>query len=271
MKLNKLLYIVTEKEYLSDLKKVDVKNFLFPLKDFCVGYPNTYDIDEIEENSFILINRILDNKSLDKLESILKDIKNIKGIVFDDFGVLYLINKLKLNVETILFQNHFGTNYQSINNNLEYVDSVVVSTDITKDEITEILDKTCKPLTIFAFGLTAAMYSRRKLLSNFYEEFNLNKDNNVTIHEKISNNDFIMVENEYGVVGYQKNYYNGFELFENDSNVKYFLINPLFLSKDSQLELIDNIKNSSFNLNILNDTGFLYKPTIYKIKEDSNE
>ena len=113
--INKLLYIVNDKEIIDDLKKVGVKNFLFPLKDFCVGFNNTYDFGEIENESFIFINRILDNESLDLLEKKLNNNRDkIKGIVYDDFGVLYLINKLKLNVITINYQNHFGTNYNNL-------------------------------------------------------------------------------------------------------------------------------------------------------------
>ena len=266
--INKLLYIVNNKEIIEDLNKVGVKNFLFPLKDFCVGFNNTYDFDEIENESFIFINRILDNESLDLLEKKLNDNRDkIKGIVYDDFGVLYLINKLKLNVITINYQNHFGTNYQSINENLKYNDSVVVSTDITKKEIEEILKKVEKEVCIFLFGLIPVMYSRRTLLTNFSKEFNIPTKNNVLIDEKISKNKFIMVENEFGTVGYQRNYYDGLELL-NLENIKYFLVNPLFLSDKEQIQLISDIKNKKLTLNIPNDKGFLYKETIYKLKED---
>lgn len=266
--INKLLYIVNNKEIIENLKKVGVKNFLFPLKDFCVGFNNTYDFDEIENESFIFINRILDNESLDLLEKKLNDNKDkIKGIVYDDFGVLYLINKLKLNVITINYQNHFGTNYQSINENLKYNDSVVVSTDITRNEIEEILKKVEKEVCIFLFGLIPVMYSRRTLLTNFSKEFNIPTKNNVLIDEKISKNKFIMVENEFGTVGYQRNYYDGLELL-NFENIKYFLVNPLFLSDKEQIQLISDIKNKKLTLNIPTDKGFLYKETIYKLRED---
>ena len=266
--INKLLYIVNNKEIIDDLKKVGVKNFLFPLKDFCVGFNNTYDFDKIENESFIFINRILDNESLDLLEQKLNDNRDkIKGIVYDDFGVLYLINKLKLNVITINYQNHFGTNYQSINENLKYNDSVVVSTDITKKEIEEILKKVEKEVCIFLFGLIPVMYSRRTLLTNFSKEFNIPTKNNVEIDEKISKNKFIMVENAFGTVGYQRNYYDGLELL-NLENIKYFLVNPLFLSNKEQIQLISDIKNKNLTLNIPTDKGFLYKETIYKLRED---
>ena len=264
---NKILYIVKNIDNISDLKKVGVENFLFPLKDFCVGFNNTFRLDEIKDNEFILINRILDNESLDKLEDILKNNKNkIKGIVYDDFGVLHIINKLKLDVLKINYQNHFATNYKSINENLKFNDTVVVSSDITKEEIDEICSKTDKEVCLFLFGYLQAMYSRRKLLTNFYNEFDLDNENNLEILENISNNKFIMVENEYGTVGYQKKCYNGFELLDS-KNVMYFIVNPLFLSDEDEITLISDIKNKKLTLNIDTDTGFLHKSTIYKLKE----
>lgn len=268
---NKLLYIVNNLELILKLKKVFVSNFLFPLKDFCVGFENTYNLEEILDDSFILINRILDNESLDKLENILKNnTKKIKGIVYDDFGVLHIIKKLDLDVITINYQNHFATNFKSINENLKYNDSVVVSSDITKEEIDEICKNTTKPVCLFVFGLLQAMYSRRLLLSNFSNEFDLEEEKIKEIYESISNNKFIMVENDYGTVGYQKNYYNGLELLDNE-NVLYFIINPLFLSDDDQIRLIFDIENRCLTINVPYDTGFLYKSTIYNLKEVPRE
>ena len=51
---NKILYIVNNINLVGDLKKVSINNFLFPLKDFCVGFNDTYTLDEIEENQYIL-------------------------------------------------------------------------------------------------------------------------------------------------------------------------------------------------------------------------
>ena len=50
-----------------------------------------------------------------------------------------------------------------------------------------------------------AMYSRRTLLTNYYDNFSMDYENNLELLENISNNSFVMVENEYGTVGYQKN------------------------------------------------------------------
>ena len=136
--MSNILIYVDDINHIDDYRKAGVSAFLFGLEEFCVGY-NTYSlsvIDSVEvSNKYLLINRVLDCKSIDKLKDILKDINGIKGIVFEDIGVLNLINDLKLDVEKILFQNHFGTNKDSINFWLDRVDSVFVSNEITYDEI----------------------------------------------------------------------------------------------------------------------------------------
>ena len=130
---NKLLVVITDLKQLSILKKARITNFLFPLKDYCVGYPNTFRLEEIEEEGYLYLNRILDNTAYENLKDVLLTLpSNIKGLVFEDFGVIILAKELNLDLELILYQTHFATNHQSINENLEFVDSIVISTDITK-------------------------------------------------------------------------------------------------------------------------------------------
>ena len=74
------LVTVTNREIIAKLKNRDI-NLLYPLRSFCVGYEEEFDITEIDD--FILVNRLLNDSELDELSNILKN-ANIKGIVFDD-------------------------------------------------------------------------------------------------------------------------------------------------------------------------------------------
>ena len=115
MKLNNLLVTINNLEIINELKKVGVSTFLFPLKGYTVGFPNTYEIEDIkEENSYIFINRILPSDDIDQLKAILLNLpNNIKGIMFDDLGILEIIKNIE--IEKVLYLNHFSTNYESIN------------------------------------------------------------------------------------------------------------------------------------------------------------
>lgn len=262
---NKFLINIREIKEIEEYKKVGVTTFLFPLASFCVGYDKEYSLEDVqniqEENKYILINRVLDCASVDSLYNILKDVKNIKGIVFEDIAIYKIVKNLKLDLELIYFPNHFNTNVSSVNFFLKRVDSVFISNELTKEEMSFITENAMKEVVIQVFGHNQAMYSRRKLLTNFSTEFLLPLHNPNTLVERVSKISFKAFENEYGTVLYSGKIFNGFELLSL-SNVKYFYINTTFIPLESVLKTIKNITS-----NLDTDKGFLEKETIYKLKE----
>ncbi|MCM1052704.1 MAG: U32 family peptidase [Ruminococcus sp.] len=265
MKRNKTLLLVDNIELVDKLEEKDDITFLFPIKDFTVGMPNTFKVEELPMGSFIFLNRVLDNKDIDNLRKLLENLPNdIKGIVFDDIGVLNVLLDLKLPITTILFLNHLNCNYESINAYLEYVDSVVVSPDINLEEIDEILAKALKPVVLYTFGFISIMYSRRTLLTNYNEEFNKNIPLNSSLEEEISKQKFKVVESVNGTVIYPNKPFNALNLRDKD-NVLYNLINTLFLKPEE----VEEILNSDNNL----ETKYPYKylsdkKMIVKLKEE---
>lgn len=264
MKINNFLVTVNNLEIINDLKKVGITTFLFPLKGYTVGFPNTFEISDITvDNAYIFINRILTSDEIDSLKELLKEIpENVKGIVFDDLGVLEILKDT--NLTKILYLNHFGTNYESINYFLEFVDSMVISTDITKEEIEMILANANKPLVLHAFGYVPVMYSRRTLLTNFNKHFNLENKSIANIKDKMANNKFFVYENEYGTVFYNHLPSNSLEI--KHPNLLYYLINTAFLENNQVIELFNALKLDK-KISIEYDRGFLDRPTIYKLKD----
>lgn len=261
--MNNLLVYINDINKLNDYKKVGVSTFLFALQDYSVGYLNTYTIDEINDfdcTSFVLINRVLDCDSVDKLKNILPNIK-VKGIIYEDIAVYNMVKELNLDLELICFQNHFNTNIGTINYWLDRVDSVMVCNELTKEEIINITNNAKKEVCVQIYGYNQAMYSRRLLLSNYQNEFNIDKNNTSLLTEKVTKIQFHAVENNYGTVLYSGNVFNGLELLKLN-NIKYFYINSTLLDDNNIIEIIKNNKSN------IGDSGFLYKETIYKLKED---
>lgn len=260
MKTNKFLLVVTSEE-IRNLKVKNV-NFLFPVDGYSVGFTNMYSPTEIkEENAYLYCNRILDNLSLNALkEEVQKLPPNIKGICFTDLGILQVIRKLSIPIELIYMQNHNTTNVFSVNYYLEEVDSLLLSTDITKDEMITILNKANKPLVVPYFMLVDAMYSRRKLLSNFQEEFHLSKSSTISLYEPISSESFLGVENEFGTVLYHKKYIDYRKI--KHENILYYYINPIGLEKASVKKIIQGEP-----VDIESHEGFLNQETFYSLKE----
>ena len=260
---SKIILTVDDLQYLDDYREVGVTTFLFPLKGFSVGY-NDYTLEEINKanvsNKYILLNRVLDCIDIDKLKTIIKDIKGIKGIFFEDIGAYQVLKDLDL--ELILFQNHFNCNIDSVNFWLDRVNSVVISNELTYKELEYITDNVKKDVVLHLYGYNQVMYSRRKLLTNFTEEFKLKKREQSIIEDKATHVRFRAIESEYGTVMYSDKIFNGNRLL-NLKHVKYFYVNSMMIKHEKLLKYLD-----SFNsLDQEEDEGFLDKETIYKLKE----
>ena len=257
MQVNNILLTVTDKEL---LKKVQDCTFLFPLEGFCVGYEQCFNISEIKiSNAYILINRILDDKDLSALENILKSIpNNISGIIFEDLGVIELVKDL--DITKILWQNHLSASFLSVNGYLKYVDSVMMSTDITEEEIKLIINKAEKPLVLPVLGYTPVMYSRRHLINSFNMNYKENVSNPNTIKEEVLKDEFKIYENEFGTQLFYNKLYDGRVLMKYDA--LFYFINSVFISDD---DVISFIKGEELSVETFD--GFLNKKTIYKLKD----
>lgn len=248
--MNKLV-TVTNKDYISKLKKEDV-TLVYPLRFFSTGYEEYFDISDIDD--FVLINRILTDSDLDKLEVMLKN-SHIKGIIFDDLGMLDVIKDL--NITKILLLDHIANNSKSVNYYLEYVDSVVVSSDLSKEEIKLVVKNANKKVVVFAFGLKALMYSRRNLVTNYEKHFKI-EENNI-LDASINNKYFKFIESKEGTKVYAYPYYNALELLNLD-NVLYFWYDPILLDVENIIKVLHGDTKS-----IETSPIFLDKKTVYKV------
>ncbi len=263
--ISNILIFVDDFNHIDDYRKAGVSAFLFALEGYCVGY-NTYSLEEIKNvnvsNKYVILNRVLDCKDIDNLKEIVTRLDGIKGLVFEDIGVYNLVKDMDLGIELILFQNHFGTNVQSINFWLDRVDSMFVSNEITKEQVEFILSGTKKSVVLHLFGYNQVMYSRRLLLSNWSEAFDIPNKNTNVIVDRATKVKFRAMENEYGTVMYSDKIFNGKELLGLE-NVKYYYVNTMLVSHN---EVMDFLTNKD-HINYEEDNGFLDKETIYKLKE----
>ena len=258
--MSKLLVLVQNSSIINKVKEVEKATFLFPLEGYSVGYPVTYRLNEINEfGAYILVNRVLDEKSIESLKELFNDFpKNIKGIVFEDLGVLELVKNL--DITKILWQNHLNASFLTINGYLKYVDSVMVSTDITEEEIALIVNKAEKPLVLPVLGYTPVMYSRRHLLNSFNMNYEENVANPTIIKEEVLKDEFKLYENEYGTQLFYNKLYDGRSLLKYDA--LYYFINTVFVSDEDVISFIKDEKLSTDTFD-----GFLNKKTIYKLKD----
>ena len=259
MKKSQVLININNLSEIEEYKKVGITNFLFAIKDLSIGF-TSFDIDEVPDNSYLLINRVFDSEGINKFKVIIPILNRFKGILFEDLGVYNLLNDS--NIELIWNQAHFVTNYNSINYYLENgCKSAVISNEITGDEITEILSKSIKPLVLTVLGKNMIMYSRRSLVSNFNKYNNLEDVNDVTIADVKSNTYFDLHEDTYGTAVFNKTYFNYINYANSidDNKILYYLI----MNKDLSPGKINSILDGE----PFGNDGFLNKKTTYKMSE----
>lgn len=263
MKTNNLV-LITNRTLISQLEKESQVTFLFPIEKFCVGFPECFKIDEIKEEGFIFVNRVLDHQGILEFIALLKKLpSNIKGIVFDDIGILNVLMEANSKLTTILFLHHMNCNSKSISCYLDYVNSVVISTDITREETISILKHTKKPLVVYSFGYVPIMYSRRGLLTNYNRHFHEDIGMVSNLVEKQSKHELRVVENEYGTVIYTGLPFNNL-ILRKEKNILYHLINTIFLTDEEVLKIIHakDFLSKEYPYLYLSD-----KETIFQLKE----
>lgn len=260
MKKDKILINIEDLSSVEEYKKLGVTNFLFPLKGYSIGY-KSFTFDELSKlncNVYVLVNRLLTDEDIDEFLQ-LKIPSNIKGFIIEDIG---LYEELKgRGYELINFQNHLNNNYKTVNYWLKYYDSLVISTDITREEIKKIVNETTKPLVLNTFGYPMIMYSRRHLVSNFYKHLDKEEKKEIDIKENLSNAHFFLKESEYGTAVFNNRSFDYRSMIDelDDEKIKFYLINEAYTNIQIIKDVIDgkSIPNAT--------TGFLDKKTVYRV------
>lgn len=253
---SKYFVIPNNKKY----KKVSEVNFLFPLKGFNVGKPCLFTIDELPIDSYIYINRLLDEEGLTKLDSILaNNINKIKGVFFEDLGVLELIKEKKYPFETIYYPSHALCSEATCQRFLKECNYVVLSSDIKYEDIAKFHDLSHIGSVIFT--KLPFMYSRRSLVSNYQKVHDLDITSKLVVSNKSSQDELVFDENEYGTLVYDSTFYDGRELL--DLNMSFYIIDFSYLDIVDYEEWFNNyiLKRGIID----GTTGFLHREMIVKL------
>lgn len=262
--------------------------FIVGLKNFSTDYYE-FDIEEIEKllsiysnNSFfVAINKNIFNNELEALEQVLikLDTLNIKGILFYDMSVLFLKNKLNLEVDLVWNQTHMVTNYNTCNYHYEKgVEYAYISGEITLEEIKEMTLKSKSSFLITLVSHQVMSHSKRKLITNYYTSIGMKIPSLTNV---ISENDkeYIIKEAPEGTTIKTGDIFNAIPYVRDftNINISYGVVDEDFIDKDLMIDvlnIINNIKqdkdienNIELSYKLLGDnTSFLFKETIFKVK-----
>ena len=261
---NNLVKLCDIKDIINDLKKYDKKIF--------ISFDRLYYNSEISEVKDALI--------------YLNDIK-VDGISFTDIGVLNILREIEFKGNILWDSNHLGTNSDTINF-LEKrgVNYSLLSTEISKDEIINIKNKTNINIGVKLYGFLNMATSSRKLLSNYFLYTNKEKDNNkYVIKDKIKDNDYIVVE-EKNTNFYTGKVLNGIKFFPEliKNNIDFIFLDDYMIDERKFYNIIEafsSLRNAYDDkdfvskleevVNVNTDyevfNGFLDKETVYKVED----
>jgi hypothetical protein len=151
----------------------------------------------------------------------------------------------------------------------------MLSSEITLDEVKEIEDKANAKLMLPIFGYLPMFVSRRHLVKNYLETFNLEDNSKINYIEK-EGKVYAIIDDEHGTRAYSHKCLNG--IVESlKLNIDYAVLNSFNISDKVFREVVfmysvvneTNALEFKEKINEMLDTdlGFLYKETVYKVKK----
>lgn len=270
----------------------EVDGFIIGVKDLSVNLP--FYVDNIEDvveylnqankEIFISLNKNIHNSDLNYLkETLLKlDKLNITAVIYYDASVVRLKKEIELGFDLVWGQEHMSTNYLTGNYWYDHgANYMLVSNDVTINEIVEISKKIKSKIMVPLFGYIPIFNSRRHLVENYLKTFGLyNKSKNYLIEKE--GKSYNIVDDEHGTAVYSANILNGIGeyLTLENNNIDYIILNSYRINEDDFIKVVKlfndvNISNIEAYTETIDsmfdnvDRGFLYTETVYKVK--SNE
>lgn len=280
-----LLVELANKKHMID----NVDGIILPLENYSVESILSYSISEIKEivkkvpyKVFIKLNRNLWNEDIPNIKKTLIELDNlnIAGIFFYDLAILQLKKELHLKTPLIWNQTHMVNNWKSSNYYFEKgVEYALLGKELTLEEILEINKKSKIKCMVEVVSKPSIAFSRRKLLSNFYQDLDKPKEDSLSITEKVSNLTIDVSENIHGTSFFSSVITNGTSIIKNlyEANVPFIIMREYGI--DCFQELVNDTKeyisNSCHDENYIvkyqklgDNTNFFFKKTIYRVKKN---
>lgn len=277
--MSKLVIIPNTLESINDLVKKDIDGLILSIKKLSVNASFYVDVNELDniikvvkdnnKNIYISLNKNMFNSDLEYLKDTLIKLNNmdIDKILFYDLSVLSLVNKLNINKELVIYQDHLNNSIYSHNfYKKRNINSSFISSDITHKEINDIKNSSNMSIFMYVYGYIPMSNSKRYLVTNYLKHINKDvKDKYYYIKER--DNYYMIVEDNDGTTVYSKDKLNLINEIDKIKNIDYYVINGFNLSDEEVNDMIDKF-NNNYSDNADNYTGFLNVNTIYKVKNN---
>ena len=270
----------------------DADGLILALRDYSVQSMCYFDLKEIidiknnnpELEIFVSLNKNFMNEELVDLRNMLIELDklDINGILFYDSAVIQLKRELKLSIDLVWSANYMVNNYRTCNyyysNGVNYA---YVSKEITLEEIKDIIINSEMKIMVEVIGLPSVSFSKRKLITNFYADLDKSHKGNIEITEKVTGDNYILIEDRNGTSFFLDKLVNGTTVIKElyKINCPYIVMKEygieceLFyeLVRDTRQYLLSNCEDNSYvsKYQKLGDfTNFFYRKTIFRVKKN---
>ena len=197
------------------LKFNKVRYLIVGFEDLSFNSCSKFSFDDIIEiynllkntNIKLILNaeRLFTDHELKELDELIdKEFFNhFEYITYSDFGLKIYLEKKQVNIKYIFKAATYLTNSCDVNEYNLLNDYVVLSSEISSNELIELSKNINKPSIVDLFGKSACFYSRRPLLTNYFKyrmmDSNPKKDNYYVI-EELRNDLLPIVEDQNGTI-----------------------------------------------------------------------
>lgn len=297
--MNNIIVSYPSKENFIFFKENEINGFVIGIENFSENFNNYIKIsnlkktiETLKENNYkvyIMLNKMYFNNEIDELKKLIKKINNlgVEAIIFQDIAIFNIVKENNYNIN-LIWHGKMVTNSKSINfYEKRGLYGYITTPQITIDEFIKIRNNTKSKAFIKLFGYTNMATSSRSLITNYFNNFKINKDSkkkyymyeNITkeyypiIEEK--NTNFFSSKVLNGLLEYKKLLNNNidFTVYLDDymvnENSFYNIIEAFVALKNhpNDLEFANKLKEViDSNMFYETDNGFLNKETIFKVK-----
>ncbi|XMB66146.1 U32 family peptidase [Mycoplasmatota bacterium zrk1] len=249
-----------------------VRNDMFSLRDI------EYIIKNTNKNVYVNVDKIFNESELDEVKQFLIELKrlNIDGIYYSDMSVFTISEELDIIDKLIYNPGTLVTNYEDALFYLRLgVKRVCLAREITLADILKIMEYSTD-IEVIIHGNLNMFYSKRNLLTNFFEFTNQEVRKKGHLVEEIRSERYPITEDETGTHIFQGEILNSFKELMYFKNITVRIDG--FLQDEKYIEDVTNIyanlrndfdekkafKDYSINYDVNElSTGYYYKETKY--------
>ena len=273
----------------NDLYTDIVDGIILPLEGFSVESKCFFTLEEIKSISsnvkcevFVKVNKNFMNEDIEDLKRVLLELDkcNISGIFFYDLAVLELKNELSLMVPLVWNQTHMVNNYKTCDYYYSKgVKYALLGKEITLEEIVEITTLSKISTMVEVVSKPSVAFSKRLLVTNYFKDLGKEGDSSLTIHERGTDQDYELFENNDGTSFFLDIITNGTGVISDlyKACVPYIIMREYGIDcfKELLVDTMEYIKGKCVDKSYIDkykklgdSTNFFFRKTIYKVKKN---